>query len=104
MTKLPQKKTGSIILLAYVAIAVFFAHVYICTHIGHEHDYAGPEGNCAVCHGIKLAQLLLEGLERIGLAATGAVFFISLKQFFKKQAKDDWIVMTLVALKIRLNF
>jgi hypothetical protein len=79
---LSQKPLLLIILTAYMAFTALVTGNYIFERLDHEHDGAGR--SCSVCHEIALAQLLLEGLGRIGIILPIAGFVVYAKEHIKK--------------------
>jgi hypothetical protein len=104
MVNLPQKKLGIIVLTAFLAFTAFFAESFIVTSRNHEHDHDGADGCCSVCYKIELAQLVLEGLGRIGIIALIAGFITYTQSGAKKPAVLFQFALTPIALKVRLNF
>ncbi|MDR3357222.1 MAG: hypothetical protein LBO04_08585 [Spirochaetaceae bacterium] len=98
-----RKPVVLFILTAYLAFTSLYAETYIFTHIHHEHNRAGRHGACSVCEEIELAQALLEGLGRIGVAAFVAGFIAYAKPQARRQPSPDYAAATPVTLKVRLN-
>jgi hypothetical protein len=98
-----KKPLFLIILMAYFTFTAFFAESFIFASLHHEHDRHGTHGSCSVCNEIERAQLILESLGRIGIAACIAGFITYAKKQIKKHSLPDHAAMTPIALKVRLN-
>jgi hypothetical protein len=92
-----------IVLLLYAAFTAFFEESFIFTHLCHAHDHNGAGESCSVCYEIERAQLLLEGLGRIGVMLFVAGLVAYAKKPVKKPALTVFAALTPVALKVRLN-
>jgi hypothetical protein len=98
-----KKPLFLIILLLYVAFTAFFEESFIFTHLYHAHDHNGAGESCSVCYEIEAAQLLFEGLGRIGITLFAAGLVAYVKKNIKKPALTAYAVLTPVTLKVRLN-
>jgi hypothetical protein len=92
-----------IILTLYLIFTAFFAESFIFTHLHHEHNHASRHGACSVCEELELAQAIIEGLGRAGIAVFAACFMIYARSRIKKQPLPYNAVITPVYLKVRLN-
>jgi hypothetical protein len=101
--RLAQKPLLLIVLMVYLVFTAFFAENFICPHLDHDHDRDGAGGCCSVCYEIELAQVLLEGLGRIGIILCAACLITYTKERIKKPALLYLMVLTSIALKVRLN-
>jgi hypothetical protein len=103
MRKSAQKPLLLIVLTLYLGFTAFFAENFIFTHLDHDHDHDGAGGCCSVCHEIERAQLLLEGLGRLGsiLCVSGLITYA--KERIRKPSLMFPMVRTSIALKVRLN-
>ncbi|MDR2447203.1 MAG: hypothetical protein LBD58_07950 [Treponema sp.] len=103
MAYLPQRKLSLIVLTVYLAFTAFLAESFIFRELNHEHDHNGADGCCSICYEIELAQLLLEGLGRIGVVVLAA----SVIAYAKKQARKPVLiyraVITPISLKVKCN-
>jgi hypothetical protein len=100
---LSQKPLLLIVLMVYMAFTAFLAENFIFTHLDHDHDHDGAGGCCSICYEMELAQLLLEGLGRIGIILCVAGLITHAKERIRKPSLIYPMVMTPIALKVRLN-
>jgi hypothetical protein len=98
-----KKPLFLIILLLYAVFTAFLEASFIFTHLYHAHDHNGAGESCSVCYEIEAAQLLLEGLGRIGMTLFVAGLVAYAKKTIKKPALTAPAVITPVTLKVRLN-
>jgi hypothetical protein len=103
MARLSQRRLTLVVLTAYLAFTAFFEESFIFTELSHEHNHAGADGCCSICDQIELAQLLFDGLGRIGLAILAADRFIRVKNRVKKPVAMCRAVVTPVSLKVKCN-
>jgi hypothetical protein len=89
--------------MIYVIFTAFFEESFIFTHFHHTHDHNGARERCSVCYEIEAAQLLLEGLGRIGMTLFAPVLVAYIKKPIKKPALPSGAAITPVSWKVRLN-
>ncbi|MDR0706546.1 MAG: hypothetical protein LBF60_01535 [Treponema sp.] len=103
MAYLPQRKLSLIVLMAYLAFTAFLAESFIFTELDHKHDHNGAGGSCSMCDKIELAQLLLEGLERVGVIVLAAGVIVYAKKQVRKPIGMYRAVITPISLKVKCN-
>jgi hypothetical protein len=100
---LSKKPLLLIVLTVYLGFTAFFAENFILTHLNHDHDHDGAGGCCSICYEMELAQLLLEGLGSVGIILSVAGLITYAKECIRKPSLMYPMVLTPIALKVRLN-
>jgi hypothetical protein len=101
-TRPVKRLTALALCLVFIAVSLLAA-VFVYTHLNHTHDHNGPEGSCATCAHIAVAENLRRQL------GTGAVAVVlAFGMLFALLAVLKPVVFggsrcTLVSAKIRLN-
>ena len=97
-----RKRTAALALLIAFALMILLPTAFIFTHADHEHDHNGPEGTCATCAQLHIAQNLLQIIAFLILVLTALDVFFTLVDrihvFSRKTGSH-----TLVSLKVRLD-
>jgi hypothetical protein len=103
MVRVPLKKAGMIVLLAFLTFTVFYAESFVFTYLDHEHDHDGADGCCSLCSELEQVLLLFEGFGRMACAVFIALSVIYGTKRVSGMAAAYRAVPTLLALKVRLN-
>jgi len=107
MTKLPRKKKlFSILITAWLALAVIFAGVFVIVEHNHVHvDIRGhhvpTSANCRICYEIQIALRIIEAFGRLGIYIA-LIGFIAFNLSFEKP-QEDLILYNPVMLKVKFN-
>lgn len=96
-------KTIALLVSIFIIVTFFLSTAFIITHANHEHDHEGPNGTCATCFHLEATEKILKQLS----TATGAgIFTVALCLFISyclKLSAPYRGLVTLIALKVRLN-
>jgi hypothetical protein len=85
--------------MGWLSLAVICAGVYII----EEQDHDCPGEGCSICHGIAVAQRLIEAFGRLCASLLLAAFLAGLGSRVKLFTRPGAVPATLVALKIKFN-
>jgi hypothetical protein len=98
-----MKRTGSLMLLIAFVLMILLSTSFIFIHADHDHDHHGPEGACATCARISVAQHLLRNIASAILEWTAALHAVFIPAAIIDVFSFKVDVHTPVSLKVRLN-
>lgn len=101
--KNPMIKNIALMICICVMAASFLSAAFILTHANHEHDHEGPNGTCATCIHLAVAENSLKLLSAAIVSRVFSFVICSSVSFCLKPFAPCIDLFTLVSLKVRLN-